>query len=49
MDGVESSINFKRKILQKVKDLTNHGKHKEASELFKIYFPNFGEYTNGKN
>ena len=49
MDGAESSINFKRKILQRVKDLTNHGKHKEASELFKIYFPNFGEYTNGKS
>ena len=48
MDGEGSSTNFKRKILQKVKDLTNHGKHKEASELFKIYFPNFGEYTNGK-
>ena len=48
MDGVESSINFKRKILQKVKDLTNHGKHKEASELFKIYFPNFGG-NNGKD
>ena len=49
MDGEGSSINFKRKILQKVKNLTNHGKHKEASELFKIYFPNFGEYTNGKS
>jgi len=48
MDGEESSINFKRKILQKIKDLTNRGKHKEASELFKMYFPNIGG-TNGKD
>jgi hypothetical protein len=45
MDGAESSIEFKKKILEEVKKLTNHGKHKEASELFNIYFPNFG----GKN
>ena len=45
MDGAESSIEFKKKILEEVKKLTNHGKHKEASELFSIYFPNFG----GKN
>jgi hypothetical protein len=45
MDGAESSINFKRKILQKIKDLTNHGKHLEASKLFDKYF---GDY-NGKN
>jgi len=49
MDGAESSINFKRKILQKVKDLTNHGKHKEASELFKIYFPDITGGPDGKN
>ena len=49
MDGEGSSTEFKRKILEEVQKLTNHGKHKEASELFKIYFPNFGEYTNGKS
>jgi hypothetical protein len=48
MDGVESSIEFKKKILDEVKRLTNHGKHKEASELFEIYFPNLGG-QNGKN
>ena len=42
MDGEGSSPEFKKKILEEVKKLTNHGKHKEASELFKIYFPNFG-------
>jgi len=45
MDGEEFSINFKRKILQKVKDLTNHGKHLEANELYKKYFGD----ENGKN
>ena len=45
MDGEGSSIEFKKKILEEVKKLTNHGKHKEASELFNIYFPNIG----GKN
>ena len=42
MGGEGSSTNFKRKILQLVKKLTDHGKHKEASELFKIYFPDIG-------
>jgi hypothetical protein len=42
MDGAESLIEIKRKAIEEVKRLTNHGKHKEASELFKIYFPNFG-------
>jgi hypothetical protein len=45
MDGGESSINFKRKILQRIKDLTNHGKHLEASKLFNKYFGD----DNGKN
>ena len=45
MGGEEFSTNFKRKILKIVKDLTNHGKHKEASELFNKYFGG----TNGKN
>ena len=49
MDGEGSSTEFKRKILEEVQKLTNQGKHKEASELFKIYFPNFGEYANGKS
>jgi hypothetical protein len=48
MDGEESSTELKKKILEEVKKLTNHGKHKEASELFNIYFPNIGG-NNGKN
>jgi hypothetical protein len=38
MGGEEFSINFKRKILQRIKDLTNHGKHIEANQLYKKYF-----------
>ena len=38
MAGEEFSINFKRKILQRIKDLTNHGKHLEANELYQRYF-----------
>ena len=38
MAGEESSINFKRKILQRIKDLTNHGKHVEANQLLQKYF-----------
>ena len=45
MAGEESSTNFKRKILQRIKDLTNHGKHVEANQLYQKYF---GDY-NGKN
>jgi hypothetical protein len=48
MGGEGSSTEFKKKILEEVKKLTNKGKHKEASELFDIYFPNIGE-PNGKN
>jgi hypothetical protein len=48
MVGEEFSIEFKRKIIEEVRKLTNHGKHKEASELFERYFPNIGG-TNGKN
>ena len=48
MVGEGFSIEFKRQILDDVKKLTNYGKHKEASELFNIYFPNFGG-QNGKN
>ena len=48
MDGEESLTEFKNKILEGVKKLTNHGKHKEPSELFNIYFPNVGG-TNGNN
>jgi len=44
MDGEEFSINFKRKILQRIKDLTNHGKHLEANELYQKYFgDNYGK------
>jgi hypothetical protein len=42
MGGEGSSTNFKRKILQLVKKLNEEGKIKEASELFKIYFPDTG-------
>jgi hypothetical protein len=48
MDGEGSLTEFKKKILEEVKKLTNHGRHKEASELFNIYFPNIGG-NNGKN
>ena len=48
MGGEESSTKFKKKILEEVKKLTNHGKHKEASELFDIYFSNIGG-QNGKS
>ena len=34
----ESSKTFKRKILNKIKYLTNHGKHLEASALYNKYF-----------
>jgi hypothetical protein len=49
MDGVESSIEIKRKAIEEVKRLTNHGKHMEASKLFNTHFPNFGEYAHGKS
>jgi flagellar basal body-associated protein FliL len=55
MDGEEfstkHSAEFKMKILKRVKELTNYGKHKEAEELFKIYFTNFSKLgeQNGKN
>lgn len=40
MDAVVGlSTNFKRKILQKVKQLSDEGKHREAQEIFEIYFP----------
>ena len=39
--STEHSAEFKMKILKRVKELTNSGRHKEAEELFKIYFPNF--------
>jgi hypothetical protein len=45
MDGEEYSISFKRKILQRIKDLTNQGKHLEAQQLYQKYFGG----NNGKN
>jgi len=45
MDGAESSINFKRKILKVIQDLRNKGKHVEANELYQKYFGD----KNGKN
>ena len=45
MDGAEYSTSFKRKILQRIKDLTNHGKHVEANELYQRYFGD----NNGKS
>jgi ABC-type amino acid transport substrate-binding protein len=45
MDGEESSINFRRKILQRIKDLTNSGKHLEAQQLYQKYFGG----SNGKS
>ena len=46
MDGEEYSINFRRKILQRIKDLTNGGKHVEAQQLYTKYFKGG---TNGKD
>jgi hypothetical protein len=45
MDGVESSTNFKRKMLKVIKELTNHGEHVKANELYQRYFGD----NNGKN
>jgi hypothetical protein len=45
MGGEESSTNFKRKMLKVIKDLTNHGKHVEANQLYQKYFGG----SNGKN
>ena len=45
MDGEEYSINFRRKILQRIKDLTNSGKHVEANQLYQKYFGG----SNGKD
>lgn len=45
MDGVGFSTEFKKKILETVKELTNKGRHLEANELYQQYF---GE-DNGKN
>ena len=33
------STNFKKKVLERVKQLTNQGKHVEASALFNKIFP----------
>jgi hypothetical protein len=38
MAGEESSTEFKRKILETIKDLTNKGRHLEASQLYQQYF-----------
>ena len=32
------SVNFKRKTLQKIKQLNESGKHAEAIQLYKKYF-----------
>ena len=45
MGGEGSSIEFKKKILETVKELTNKGRHKEADELYQQYFGD----DNGKN
>jgi len=45
MGGEESSTNFKMKILKIIKYLTNHGKHREANDLYTKYFGG----PNGKN
>ena len=45
MENENSSINFKRKILKIIKDLTNSGRHLEANELYQRYFGD----NNGKN
>ena len=45
MGGEESSTEFKKKILDAVRELTNKGRHVEASQLYQKYF---GE-DNGKD
>jgi hypothetical protein len=45
MDGAESSIRFKAKMLKVIRELTNNGKHLEANELYQRYFGD----NNGKN
>ena len=35
----EPSEEFKKRILEEVKNLTNKGRHQEALELYKTYFP----------
>lgn len=37
------SPEFKAKILAECKKLTDEGKHVEASELFRHYFPDFNK------
>ena len=45
MDGVGFSTDFKKKIIETVRELTNKGRHVEANELYQKYF---GE-DNGTN
>ena len=45
MDGEGSSINFKRKMLKVIKDLSENGRQKEANELYQKYFGG----SNGKS
>jgi len=45
MDGEEFSTDFKKKIIETVKELTNKGRHVEANELYQQYFGD----NNGKN
>jgi len=35
----EPSEEFKKRILEEVKNLNNKGRHQEALELYKTYFP----------
>ena len=44
MEQASKSSNFKKKVLDRVKQLTNEGRHLEASALFKKYFPDFGKW-----
>ena len=39
-----ASQSFKKRILEECKKLTNDGKHIEANQLFKTYFPDFDSY-----
>ena len=45
MAGEGSSTEFKKKILDAVRELTNKGRHVEANELYQRYFGD----NNGKN
>ena len=43
MKETSKSTNFNKKVLERVRELTNQGKHAEASALFNKIFPHFNK------